>query len=84
MSESETIGMENEVTVHVRFSPDGTVSEIGLRPAAATPQAWFDALSARFGGSFRAMSGGRGIFKLAAENLSELQATWPQGGTENA
>jgi hypothetical protein len=84
MSESETTRMENEVTIHVRFSPDGTVAEIGLRPAAATPQGWFDTLSAKFGGSFRAMSGDRGIFKVAAEKLSELQTTWPQREVGNA
>jgi len=78
MSESEMTGPESEVTIHVRFSPDGTVSEIGARPAGATPQEWFSTLSANCGGSFRAMSGGRGIFRVAAEKLGDLHATWPQ------
>jgi hypothetical protein len=78
MSESEMTAAENEITIHVRFSPDGTVAEIGARPAGATPQEWFDTLSANCGGSFRAMSGGRGIFRVAAEKIGEMQATWMQ------
>lgn len=78
MSESETTVTESEVTIHVRFSPDGTVTEIGAKPAGATPQDWFNALSGNCGNSFRAMSGGRGIFKIAAAKLGEMQAIWPQ------
>jgi hypothetical protein len=78
MSESEMTRVESEVTIHVRFSPDGAVSEIGARPAGATPQEWFNALSANCGEFFRAMSGGRGIFRVAAEKLGDLQATWQQ------
>ena len=31
--------------IHVRFSPDGTVVEIGDRPAEVTPQDWFNNLA---------------------------------------
>lgn len=64
----------SDIAIHVRFAPDGTVSEIGSRPGSITPQAWFNALSASFGTSFRALTGGRGIFVIAAEKISALQS----------
>lgn len=75
MSESNEVKVENEVTVHVRFAPDGTVTEIGARPADATPQNWFNTLSANCATSFRALTGGRGIFVVGADRLSALQTT---------
>ncbi len=75
MSENKEVKVENEVTVHVRFAPDGSVSEIGARPADATPQGWFNTLSANCGNSFRALTGGRGIFVVASDKLSALQST---------
>lgn len=66
---------ESEVMIHVRFAPDGAVSEISGRPAQLTPQAWFNALSTNCGNSFRALTGGRGTFAIAADKLSELQNT---------
>lgn len=75
MRESQEVKVENEVTVHVRFAPDGSVSEIGARPAEITPQRWFNTLSANCANSFRALTGGRGIFVVAFEQLSALQTT---------
>lgn len=75
VSESNEIKVENEVTVHVRFAPDGGVSEIGALPADATPQRWFNALSAHCANSFRALTRGRGIFVVASDKLSALQST---------
>jgi hypothetical protein len=75
VSESQEVQGENQVTVHVRFAPDGSVAEIGARPAEATPQKWFNTLSANCAASFRALTGGRGIFVVAAEKLSALQTT---------
>ncbi len=72
-SETNEVRVASEVTVHVRFAPDGSVSEIGARPAEATPQGWFNTLSANCATSFRALTGGRGIFVVAAEKLSALQ-----------
>jgi hypothetical protein len=74
-SESQEVKVENQVTVHVRFAPDGTVSEISARPAETTPQRWFNTLSANCATSFRALTGGRGTFVVAAEKLSVLQTT---------
>ena len=35
----------NATVIHVRFAPDGSVTEIGERPASLTAQQWFDRLS---------------------------------------
>lgn len=67
----------SEVTVHVRFAPDGTVSEIGFRPAGTTPQAWFVALSRSRPGSFRALTGGRGLFVLPSATLDQARGALP-------
>lgn len=65
-----------EVLIHVRFASDGAVSEISSRPVQLTPQAWFNALSTNCGHSFRALTGGRGTFAIAADKLFELQNTF--------
>jgi hypothetical protein len=63
-----------DVTIHVRFAPDGTVMEIGERPAALGPQAWFDRLSREAGPHYAALSGGRGTFRLARTAIDLLKA----------
>ncbi len=78
MDENEQPQVESDVTIHVRFAPDGTVSEISSRPGPVAPQAWFNALSASFGTSFRALTGGRGIFVVGAEKISALQSQLSQ------
>lgn len=51
--------MEN-ITLHVRFAPDGTVAEISERPAALTPQQWFNKLSEAIGmKAYQTFAGGR-------------------------
>ncbi len=67
--------MENPcVMVHVRFSPDGSVAEIGERPAGASPQAWFDRLSGEAGARYQPLSGGRGLFRVARGEVDALKA----------
>ncbi len=66
MSESKTL-------IHVRFAPNGSVTEIGERPAALSPQAWFDLLSLRAGGSYQPLSGGRAVFRLTAADIAALR-----------
>lgn len=66
--------MSREVMVHVRFAADGSVSEIGARPPGVAPQEWFNALSSECADVFRALSGGRGLFRIESGRLSELQA----------
>jgi len=65
---------ENKV-IHVRFAPDGAVVEIGERPEALSPQQWFNWLSVNVPNDYRALAGGRGVFKVASGEISMLQQT---------
>ncbi len=64
-----------EVLIHVRFSPDGEVTDIGERPAAAAPQSWFNQLSAQFGEAYQPLSGGRGLFRVARGEVDRLKTS---------
>jgi hypothetical protein len=64
----------NAIVIHVRFAPDGTVTEIGERPASLTAQQWFDKLSNNYALDFQALSGGRGVYRVAAEKVEALKA----------
>ncbi len=66
--------MTTSTLIHVRFAPDGTVSEIGERPEGLTAQRWFTRLSEKCGTHFKALSGGRGLFRLDPETLQTLKA----------
>ncbi|MGE0113760.1 MAG: hypothetical protein AB7T07_02585 [Steroidobacteraceae bacterium] len=52
------------VMIHVRFAPNGTVTEISERPNSANPQAWFNYLTGLVGEAYQPLSGGRGIFRV--------------------
>jgi hypothetical protein len=66
--------MDTESTlIHVRFAPDGTVVEIGERPPALTPQEWFHRLSLETTDRYQALSGGRGLFRLARSEVDILK-----------
>ncbi|MDU6727207.1 MAG: hypothetical protein E6471_10870 [Bradyrhizobium sp.] len=66
--------MEN-ITLHVRFAPDGTVAEISERPAALTPQQWFNKLSEAIGmKAYQTFAGDRGMFKVARDQVEALKA----------
>ena len=67
------------VVIHVRFSSDGAVTEIGERPAAALPQGWFDLLSERIGESYQPLSGGRAVFRVERGTLDSLKAGYAGG-----
>lgn len=60
---------EKSVVIHVRFYNDGSVHEIGERPASLSGQQWFDRLSNAYAMDYMALSGGRGAFKLTPEEL---------------
>ena len=62
-----------QMLIHVRFSPDGTVTEIGARPQGIDSQAWFNHLSRATGNTFQPLSGGRGLFRLAPEALDGIK-----------
>lgn len=62
------------VIIHARFAPNGTVVEIGERPASFEPQVWFDWLANNIGDAYQALAGGRGVFRLDRAKLEELRA----------
>ncbi len=64
----------NALVIHVRFAPDGSVTEIGERPASLTAQQWFDRLSDKYAMDFQALSGGRGVYRLGAAEVEALKA----------
>ncbi len=64
----------NAIIIHVRFAPDGTVTEIGERPASLSAQQWYDRLSAKFATAFQALSGGRGVYRVTTEEVEALKA----------
>ncbi|ANX02773.1 hypothetical protein [Immundisolibacter cernigliae] len=64
----------DETMIHVRFAPDGTVTEISARPAGLGAQDWFNLLSEVAGQYFAALSGGRGLFRLPPAALGAVQA----------
>ncbi|MGJ0506870.1 MAG: hypothetical protein ACR652_06965 [Methylocystis sp.] len=66
--------MTDNVLIHVRFNNDGTVQEISERPSALTPQQWFTKLSEKAGNAFQALTGGRGVFRLSADEINALKS----------
>jgi hypothetical protein len=66
--------MTNGVIIHVRFAPDGSVTEIGERPASLTAQQWYNRLSERAGTVFQALSGGRGVFRLTQDQVEAFKS----------
>ena len=66
--------MENhQVTIHVRFAPNGEVVDIGDRPVEASAQGWFNFLSVHKGNCYQPLSGGRGVFKLSRADTDSLK-----------
>jgi hypothetical protein len=65
----------DEVTLHVRFAPDGTVAEISERPPGLTPQQWFNRLTEATGAkTYQTFAGGRGMFRAARDQIEALKA----------
>ena len=68
--------MENdEIMIHVRFSPDGTVSSIGERPATLSEQDWFNLLASSTTDSYETLSGGRALFRLPRQQVEQLKSS---------
>jgi hypothetical protein len=65
-----------EVMIHVRFAPDGVVTEISERPITTTPQGWFNYLTEKVGESFQPLSGGRGIFRVVRSDVDSFKASF--------
>ena len=68
--------MENDkVMIHVRFATNGTVTEIGERPASLSAQAWFDLLSSSTTDNYEALSGGRALFRIPRQQVDQLKSS---------
>jgi hypothetical protein len=65
--------IDEQVMIHVRFSPDGTVREISARPPSLSVQDWFNRLSVEAAPAYQALSGGRGLFRVSSVQLQSLQ-----------
>jgi hypothetical protein len=63
-----------ECMIHLRFNPNGTVSEIGEKPAGVNAHDWFKYLSHHTHNSYQALSGGRGLFRLPRLEVEALKA----------
>lgn len=61
------------VILHARFAPNGTVVEISERPAGLSPQDWFNFLSDKAGDAYQALAGGRGVFRLTRAEVDVLK-----------
>ncbi|MET4221072.1 hypothetical protein ABIB00_006307 [Bradyrhizobium sp. LB14.3] len=55
--------MNPQITIHVRFAPNGRVIQISERPARLTPDQWFDVLRDRRL-CLSPTVPGRGVFRL--------------------
>ncbi|SFK02581.1 hypothetical protein [Methylocapsa palsarum] len=62
-----------KVVIHARFSPDGSVVEIGERPTGMDPQAWFNILSDKAASSYQALAGGRGVFRVTRAEVDAIK-----------
>ena len=63
-----------KIIIHVRFAPNGTVVEIGERPAPLSPHDWFNWLSDKAGMAYQTLSGGRGVFRLTRSEVDTLKS----------
>lgn len=61
------------VVLHARFAPNGTVVEISERPPGLSPQEWFNFLSDKAGDVYQVFAGGRGVFRLTRAELEALK-----------
>jgi hypothetical protein len=66
--------IEDNPLIHVRFSPDGSVTEIGELPGGTGAQEWFDRLIARVGNGYQPLSGGRAVFRIPRAEIDALKA----------
>jgi hypothetical protein len=63
-----------DVIIHVRFAPNGAAVEIGERPAALSPQEWYNYLCEKAGTAYQPLAGGRAVFRLTRAEVDALKA----------
>jgi hypothetical protein len=76
--------IEDNLVIHVRFSPDGSVTEIGERPAGASAQQWFDRRIGRTGNGYQPLAGGRAVFRIPRAEVDVLKAAITTTQSEEA
>jgi hypothetical protein len=59
--------------IHVRFAPNGEVTEISERPAGTSAQGWFNRLSQHRGNGYQPLSGGRALFRISRDEVDSLK-----------
>jgi hypothetical protein len=64
---------DTRVLIHVRFAPNGQVTDISERPDARSPQEWFNVLSEQAGTQYQTLAGGRGVFRLTRDAIAGFQ-----------
>lgn len=68
--------MENDqIMIHVRFAPDGTVAKISECPSALSTQQWFNLLASSTTDHYETLSGGRALFRLPKQQVDQLKST---------
>ena len=68
--------MENDqIMIHVRFAPNGTVASIGERPGTLSEQDWFNLLASSTTDSYETLSGGRALFRLPKLQVDQLKSS---------
>lgn len=65
---------KDQVMIHVRFAPNGTVTEIGERPSALSAQEWFNLLTRSTTDCYETLSGGRALFRLPRAQVNQLKS----------
>jgi hypothetical protein len=63
-----------QVIIHCRAAPNGTIVEIGERPQGLSPHEWYDFLRANAIDTYQTFSGARGLFRLERARLEALKA----------
>ncbi len=61
------------VVIHVRFAPNGEVTEISERPGDTTAQGWFNKLSRHRSNGYQPLSGGRALFRISRGEIDSLK-----------
>ncbi|MGO8712719.1 MAG: hypothetical protein ACLQUZ_11815 [Rhizomicrobium sp.] len=74
MGASAGLNSAGFIQIHGRFAPNGTVVEIGERPANLTPQEWFNCLNEKAGDTYRTLAGGRIFFSIEPGRLDAIKA----------
>jgi hypothetical protein len=64
----------SETVIHAFYYPDGTIKEIGQRPASITGQQWFNFLCNKVPHTGQPLSGGRHVFRVPTTDLEALKA----------